>query len=160
MIIHRKTRELYNSGWVTWWIDNIGIICVVAMLRPQVGLFRWKTPGTWRSYREVTFRLNLGTCLRSYIKTSGSIPSFGACFAIQWPPDNWGGRLFGTPWRLSGPVAATWRTCDYYVINESLTQHKWTLATVTLSCSDCVCDSAVACVEIFSFKILDPRRNT
>jgi hypothetical protein len=33
-------------------------------------------------------------------------------------------RLFGTPRSLIGPVVATWRTRDYYVMSESLTQHK------------------------------------
>ncbi|PNF40524.1 hypothetical protein B7P43_G08176 [Cryptotermes secundus] len=33
------------------------------MLRPQVGLFRWKAPDTWRSYREVTFSVAYETYL-------------------------------------------------------------------------------------------------
>jgi hypothetical protein len=68
--------------------------------------------------------------------------------------------LFGTPWPLIGPVSATWHTCDYYAINESPTQYKLTPSySCSKSCSDCGCESTVACAAMFLFKILDPYRN-
>jgi hypothetical protein len=65
-------------------------------------------------------------------------------------------RLFGAPCHLIGPVATTWRACDHYVINASLSviEH---LATAALSLEvSALVVGGVACAAIFSFKILDP----
>jgi hypothetical protein len=73
-------------------------------------------------------------------------------------------RLFGTPCCLIGSVAATWHTCDYYFISESLTHINEHIATVALSLAVTANVSLVWCVQQFfhiKFQILTdmPRTN-
>jgi hypothetical protein len=63
-------------------------------------------------------------------------------------------HFYGTSCRYIGPAAAIWRTCDYYVVDDS-PRYTW---------SQSCCDSVLwvycmACAAIFSFKNLDPHRN-